>query len=175
MTDILVSTSAFIATLTYPVKKSKIGSNYEVILEIIPIVQSATKDIGLAEQFFTVLSADSSVAHRRKKANLLRHFIQSCPQKISEEFWDGAHWRTLEGLCLRIPSITCLLYDRAGNVVKEAISPPIDILWALQRIEEAFFITQGTPLYHNPEHTKKEFRRDSNRETHKYFLHHRAA
>ncbi len=173
MTDIVVSTSAFIVTLSYPAKFKSTGINHETVLEVIPIVQSATKDIGLAEKFFDIICADSSAAHRRKKVKLLRAFIHNCPKKITEEFWDSSHWRTLEGLCLRIPSISCVLYDRAGSLLKEVRCSPIDILWSLQRVEEAFFITSGTPMVRE-EHAKKEFRRDQNRETHKYFLHHRA-
>lgn len=175
MTDILVSTSAFIVTLAYSAKaKSEIDMSTEAVLEVTPIIQSATNDVGLAEKLFDVLIADSSANNRRMKDHALQSFIKSCNKKVFEQFWDSSNWGTLETLSTRMPTITCMLYDKEGSLVHMITCSAIDIMRALKRIEEAFFIsTRSMPLvaYH---HDKKDFRRDQNRSTHKYFMHHRS-
>lgn len=180
MTDILVSTKAFIVTLTHPAKaKSLREESAEIIIEVTPIIQAATQEANLAEKFFEIITADSTSRNRRLKEENLKHFVTACSKQIFEQFWDSSHWKSLEQNCLRIPHITCLLYDVSGNVVNSVICRTLDLLWALQKIEEAFF-THSLPAkskkvpYGVIAHEKKEYRRNLNRETHKYFLHHRS-
>lgn len=175
MTDIIVSTNAFIVTLAYSAKaKSEIDLSTEAILEVTPIIQSATEDVGLAEKFFNVLTADSSSHNRRMKDQALESFVKGCTKRIFEQFWDSSQWQTLEGLSTRIPTITCMLYDKTGNLVHMITCSALDVMRALQRIEEAFFVSTKTVPAVVHDYGKKSFRRDQNRSTHKYFMHHRS-
>ena len=175
MTDILVSTSAFVVTLSYPTKakSSKNESATEFILEVTPIIQSATKDIGLAKQFFDIITSDSTRHNKRAKDKTLSSFVQKCSKRLLEEYWDSSHWKTLQGLSLRLPYLTCILYDTTGNLICETHTKVLDILWALQKLEEQLFIsTSGVKakrMPFRPVEPKKE-----KRSTHKYFLHHKA-
>ncbi len=180
MTDILLSTSAFIATLTYPAKaKSQANgnwadANHETVLEVTPIIQSATEDVGLAEKFFNIITSDSTAHNRRAKDQVFQSFVQGCTKKIFEQFWDSSNWETLQGLSIRIPTITCMLYDKTGNMVHMITCSAIDVMRALKRIEEAFFISARTvPVMVNG-HEKKHVHKDQKRSTHKYFMHHRS-
>lgn len=174
MTDILVSTSAFIVTLAYSAKaKSEIDLSTEAILEVTPIIQSATEDVGLAEKFFNVITADSSAHNKRIKDQALDSFVKGCTKKIFEQFWDSSEWKTLEGLSTRVPTITCMLYDKTGNLIHMITCSALDVMRALQRIEEAFFVSTKTVPACLHDYSKKSFRRDQNRSTHKYFMHHR--
>jgi hypothetical protein len=167
MTDILVSTSAFIVTLTYQGKE-------KALLEVSP-VGKAGPDCRQAEQFYRIITSDSSTHNMRRKKEWLKGFLTGCNKRILEEFWDNAHWKTLEGLCLKVPYITCVLYDKTGNVVESAICLTYEVLWALQRIEEAFFAqslvqkSQAASIGH----ARKERTVGKTMQPHKYFLHHR--
>lgn len=175
MTDILVSTSAFIVTLAYSAKaKSEIDLSTEAILEVTPIIQSATEDVGLAEKFFNVITADSSAHNKRIKDQALDSFVKGCTKKIFEQFWDSSEWKTLEGLSTRVPTITCMLYDKTGNLIHMITCSALDVMRALQRVEEAFFVSTKTVPAYLHDYSKKSFRRDQNRSTHKYFMHHRS-
>lgn len=168
MTDNLVATSAFNATLTYQGKES-------AVLEVIP-VSGYRQDGTLAEQFFRIITADSSRMFSKSKKEHMKSFVFSCEKRIFEEFWDNSNWKTLEGLCLQMPYITCVLYDKTGNVVDTVDCLTYEVLWALQRVEEAFFTNSQVAANeaHFTNQSNKEFKRDSNRQTHKYFLHHRS-
>ncbi len=180
MTDILVSTSAFIVTLTYPAKAKShnyddwADINFETVLEVTPIIQSATEDVGLAKKFFNALCSDSSSHNRRFKDHALKTFVEGCTKRDFEQFWDSTNWRTLERLCLRVPNVTCMLYDKTGNVVHMIECSAIEVVRALKRIEEAFFVSVKNVPIAASMHEKKDFRKDQNRSTHKYFLHHKA-
>ena len=168
MTDILVSTSAFIVTLTYQ-------GHDKALLEVTPIGRQGP-DWSLAEKFFHSITSDSSQHNARSKRAWLNSFISGCSKRIVDEFWDNAQWKTLEGLCLRVPYITCLLYDKNGDVAASFDCLTYEVLWALQRVEEAFFahsLAQKAPVAF-VDHSKKAQKRDLNRQTHKYFLHHRS-
>ncbi|MBS0634341.1 MAG: hypothetical protein JSR37_02630 [Verrucomicrobia bacterium] len=163
MIDILIQTSAFIVTLTYNKEKSS-----EALLEVTPIIQSATKDVGLAEKFFDIISSD------RVKDHHFQAFVKGCTKKISEQFWDSSNWETLEALSIEIPNVTCLLYDTAGSLVHMKTCNALNVMRGFRRIEEALFISaRGMPLQ-LVEHDKHSWRRDQNRETRKYFMHHRS-
>ncbi len=168
MTDILVSTSAFIVTLTH--------TSNEATLEVTPIVHAATQDVGLAEKFFHVITADSTSHNKRSKEETLEAFNTGCSRKIIEQFWDTSQWNELQRLCLKVPSIICILYDKRGNLTEMHSCKVLDILWALQRVEHAFFSDTWAPKNKEAAHAhKKDLRSKQNRATHKYFLHHRAA
>ena len=99
MTDILVQTSAFIVTLTRPAKAKSEMSENNTILEVTPIIQSATKDLGLAEKFFKIITSDSSHHNRRTKEKILTEFVQGSTKRILEEYWDTSNWKTITGIC----------------------------------------------------------------------------
>lgn len=174
MTDIVASTQAFIVTLSYLAKgKSNIDTSQEVIIEVSPIIQSATEDTGLAEQFFHIISSDSTSHNRRQKNHIFDAFIKGCTRKIFEQFWDSSCWDTLEHLAIRIPTITCLLYDKAGNLIHSRTASALDVMKAFKKLEEAFFFSLRQAPVHLEHHDKKAFKRDQNRSTHKYMMHHR--
>jgi hypothetical protein len=162
MTDILVSTSAFIATFTYQ------GSD-KAILEINPIGKFAHTG-GLPELFFHIITSDSSQKHARLKREWQNRFVAEASKRITEEFWDSAQWASVERLCLTLPYITCVLYDKEGNVAETRDALAYELLWALERLESALFSHSES---HAKQQPKKAFKRDHNRQTHKYFLHHR--
>ena len=181
MTEILASTSAFIVTLTYPTKAKSHGFrewnwdiHSEALIEITPIIQSATDDIGLAEKFFQIISADSTQHNRRLKDHVLQSFVKRCTKRIFEQFWDSAEWKTLEWLSIRIPTVTCILYDKEGNVVHLKTTSALDVMKALRAIEEAFFISARIAPFVMHDYDKKNLKREKNRQTRKYFMHHRS-
>lgn len=167
MTDILVSTSAFIVTLTNQAKD-------KVILEVSPI-GNVGPNSRLAELFFRCLTSDSSSQNLRRKKEWLKSFVSGSNTKVVAEFWDNAHWKTLEGLCLKVPYITCIIYDSTGNVVDSIICLTYEVLWALQRIEEALFTHTQTQKSHAArfEAAEKDQKVGKFTQPHKYFLHHR--
>jgi len=178
MTDILVSTPAFIVTLTVPAKSAK-NQEMPALVEVIPIAQASLKGEVWSEQFFAVLTADSSEYNRREKTRKLDEFVASSNKKMFEQFWDSANWTPLEPLCFHLPYLSCVLYDKSGNVKQSVICLTVEVWRALQRVEEAYFRqslpTRGKKVPWAIEvEAKKEFRKDLNRATHKYFRHHRA-
>lgn len=177
MTDILVSTPAFIVTLTVPAKQAK-NQETQGLIEVIPIVKNPLKGEHWADQLFSVLTADSSEHNRREKTRNLDAFVTSSNKQMFEQFWDNANWKPLEPLCFHQPYLTCVLYDKSGNVKESVICLTVEIWRALQRIEEAFFrhtlpVKAKNVPWAIAVESKKEFRKDHNRATHKYFRHHR--
>lgn len=177
MTDILVSTPAFIITFTCPAKNTN-AQTTEAVLEITPIVQPGVQTDALAGQIFAILTADSTPNNRKAKRKILLDFVTGCSQKMIEEFWDSANWRSLQAKWFHWPHISCLLYDKTGNVAVDSVCLTVDIIRAIQHLEEALFAqavpsTKTMATWQLQTYDKKASRRDHNRATHKYFLHHR--
>ncbi len=196
MTDILVATDAFLVTLSTPSKERVNEWSQEdkeaALLEITPIISTGYTKKALAEQFFDIICSDSGNYNKNSRDALLHSFAQGCNMKIFEQFWDNSHFDRLEDISLSIPQVTCILYDASGNVVSQHRNSPLNIIWALKKIEETFFI-YSMPAHMQPlvgvtsgmtrglardlasggKKSRKDWRRDTNRQTHKYFLHHR--
>jgi len=172
MTNNLVSTKAFTVTLTYP--KNEYSQS---VLSVIPKISHS--NVEMTDQFYHFIVSDPGFHNRRQKEQCLSTFLSESSREIYEEFWDSAQWKMLERICLTLPYLTCVLYDTQGDVVETRICKTVDVLKSLQKIEEALFTSTlqatvkrssfGSFVAH-----KKEFRRKANRETHKYFMHHRS-
>lgn len=170
MTDILATTGAFFATFTYSPKNREADPT----IEITPVISSHDKDASLASTFFEIITSDSSSHNRRWKEDLLWHFVQGCSRKESEEFWDNAAWTTLEASAPDILWTTCVLYNQRGEAVDVRVCKTADIVSALKKVESSLFeYISKKPLDIVASH-RKSLKKDLNRATHKYFLHHKA-
>ncbi|MBS0656593.1 MAG: hypothetical protein JSR46_12510 [Verrucomicrobia bacterium] len=173
MTDMLATTGAFFATFTHSFKNKATDSWETPTIEVSPVISAHDRDGALASSFFKIITSDSSNDHRHHKDELLWHFVESCSRKESEEFWENAAWTTLEASIPTTPWTTCVLYNQRGEAVDVRICKTADIVSALRRVESSLFeyITKKPLAAVNSR--RKELKKDLNRETHKYFLHHK--
>jgi hypothetical protein len=182
MTDILVSTRAFFVTFTYPSRgKSDEWSaedQKKALIEVTPIISSEFKDISLTKDLYQILTSEPGSVNKHAKDEVLHRFVQRCPKHLFEEFWESARSAPLEKMPVHVESITCILYSTDAEIVAIKDTLPIHLIMAMKALEETFFayaMDTKNPPVSKDDSTKKEWKKDNNRKTHKYFLHHRGS
>ena len=145
MTNILVSTSQFLATVAYPVKikiaepiSKKVVTFHEslnAVIEVTPIVHGAHDTPDLAETFYNVLSQDTPVIFTKHKKRELGDFLEMCGEKIRAEIAQSAGISPLELLGNEVNHVIVNLIDKSGNLVHSRTRSLEDILTSLRHIK----------------------------------------
>lgn len=145
MTNILVTTSQFLATLTYPVKNKvalpvskkqmTMRESIDAIIEVSPIVHSATQlHAHLTEQFYEVLTQEASQVLTKNKEKALVEFLESCGEKVREELKQNAEEDALDLLEGEVNTVFINLHDAQGNLIQTKRRSVQDIVAALTHI-----------------------------------------
>jgi len=158
MTNIVVSTSQFLATLSYPVKNkitysvtkktSVVQESIDAVIEVTPIVHRVIKpkknQKTIAQQFYDVLSCDAEVFFTKAKQRELTTFLEACGDKVRQEIKESCQKVHLENLEGRVEHVFVNLLDQAGNLVQSTTRTPHDILAALHHLETKILLW-GSP------------------------------
>jgi hypothetical protein len=142
MSEVLVSTKAFTAMLTHPVKNVSNGA--EALIEVIPTISSGFKDISLVEDFFSIISIDQSEYGKKAKKARLDRFVNGATRRLIEEFWDTRNFDSLKRCIFSAPVIECVLYDKSGKIIQSTVTHAVDVITALKKLELACYL-QGMP------------------------------
>ena len=150
MTCVLVSTSQFVATLTYPIKiktqqaLSKHSTitveSTDALIEVTPVVHTPEKlkkrGESLSYQFYKCMAASSSQDFRRVKEETLQHFLENCGEKIRREIKESLNEEALQSLAhMNVDNVIVNYIDKDGrlaNLVKNTVD---DVMWAVSHMK----------------------------------------
>jgi hypothetical protein len=145
MTNILVSTSQFLATVAYPVKikvaapiSKKVVAFHEslnAVIEVTPIVHGSHDTPDLAETFYNVLSQDTPVVFTKNKKRELGDFLEMCGEKIRAQIAESAGLVALELLGNEVNHVIVNLIDKSGNLIHSRTRSLDDIVASLRHIK----------------------------------------
>jgi hypothetical protein len=153
MTSVLITTSQFLATLTYPVKNkveqhvsrnvSFIQESIDAVVEVVPIVHKASKGQEIAVKFYNVLSQNASNEYMRSKRENMQDLLESCGQKVREEMKESIQHIALENLLGNVETVIINLLDKSGTLVQSKRIHIEDILWTLGKMKEKLLHWRG--------------------------------
>ena len=157
MTNFIVTSSQFMATLLYPVKiktempiskkKTETVEKVDAVIEVTPIVHSAAihsnfradlKKHNLAEKFYKVISQDASQEFMRSKVHDLQDFVSSCGEKLCQEMKESLNINLLLDLQnARVDEVIINYIDQSGKLIQSKKNSLDDVMWALSNLEKA--------------------------------------
>lgn len=174
MTDTILSTPDFIVTLTHQ-NRFKIGQEApELILEVVPLVNAKSLERNLAEKFFNSITCPKERKKQSKKA--IMNFTSTCTPHIQQEFLTNFHPEYLQAFNNEGQEMLIVLRNKNGDVLKSTTHSANDLCNLISQLEigctyhapkkktATFMTRQQTP--------HKKNKREWNRATRKYFLHH---
>lgn len=147
MNEVILTTSAFNVTLTYPIInkiKRTISKKTTVVEEQIDaaIVLSprgfekiSKEEQNLTHRLYYILCLDSSEGLARKKEEEIDQFLHLCGEKIREEFLNNLDLTELRELNRKIEHTFLHLLDRSGSLVHSEIKTIKNTLFWLQVME----------------------------------------
>ena len=189
--EVIVSTPAFMATLTYPIrnktttqvskKNTVTQEELEVAIVISPVVHGATKkkDLNLADAFYNIIAQDKTSGFARNKAQNLEKFLGVCGDKVKNELMENTNLKGLRTLRKKLDNAIVHLLDKSGILIESKISTMDDIIFWLghiqQRINEQVYdeanqerppsllITHAAPLAAKPRRHERVKKAGSNK------------
>lgn len=144
MTNIIVSTDHFVTTLTYPVKNkitqpvskkiTMVLESVDAVLEVSPTALGGKNRPNLAEEFFSIISVDSSIEYSKSKREHLLGFIADCNDKERGNIKSSLNLKALENISKKVATLIITLLSKDGEVVSTRRTTVADCLFALGQI-----------------------------------------
>lgn len=144
MTNIIVSTDHFVTTLTYPVKNkivqpvskkiTMVLDSVDAVLEVSPTALGAKNRPNLAEEFFSIISVDSSIEYSKSKREHLAGFITDCNDKEKNAIKSSINLTALENISKKVATLIVTLLSKDGEVVSTRRTTVADCLFAFRQI-----------------------------------------
>ena len=143
MTHVLLSTSHFIATITYPYEHN----STKAVLEISPVIHAGRDTASLADLFFENISKDSTSENRKKKREYLYQLLELLSIRQLEEIHDNIHAEEIPKILKHATSVLICLLDREGTCVLTRERSSSDVQVAIEEFQSltGCIITE----YHN--------------------------
>lgn len=145
MTNILVSTSHFVATLAFPVKirteqavskrKTIVQESIDAVIEVTPVIHTATEQPILAELFYNEISEENPSQFTKRKQASLRCFLDKCGAKVRQEIANTIQPNVLEQLIGHADMVIVNFIDKGGRLLKSTKRYITDILSSLSHME----------------------------------------
>ncbi len=154
MTNILISTSRFLATLTYPVKNKvtqpvsktnvTLKESIDAVIQVTPIIHHASQlHNHLTAQFYEVLSQEEAMVMTKNKEKQLHEFLELCGEKVREELKQNAEQNALNLLDSGVHTIFVNLLDSSGNLIQSKSRSVQDIVASLTHIRTKLILWQA--------------------------------
>ena len=158
MTNILVSTTQFIVTLTYPVKnkiatsiskkQAIITESVDAVIEITPIVHRVVHPVihrskgneTLTGLFYNLLSCKAETSLTKHHQQELHEFLEKCSEKVRKELKENCEHMHVHLENIKADTLFINLFDGSGNLLQSTRATIRDSIAAFRHIKTALLL-----------------------------------